>query len=368
MTLLAGRQGHGIALVTVLVAMVVMGLLLSASLFLALHDRRAGEAGHRRLDAFLAAEVGLTRAATSWDGSVFRGIDIGQSRRLFEWLSDSSGWYRTTLRRTGETTYLIAIEGFNSDTVARQHLGILVTTAYPAIPLDAAFTVAGRASFGDRVTISGLDSPPPGLAGCAVGTGVAGALALDSAAVDLGAAVVTGTPPVAFDPGLLEVLDTSLAWLHMPFVGRSADYRLDSAAVDSLGGVLPWDTCDSRDVTWPTDNPDCWDEFPVTVIGGDLSGSGLTGRGVLIVLGNLRITGPFEFSGVLIVQGQVVLDAGLAGRGRLWGGIIVVGDGSGSSQITGDWGVLYSRCAVERALRGLVLVQPLAERGWAALH
>jgi len=365
---LLSRQGRGIALVTVLVAMVVMGLLLSASLFLALHDRRAGEAGPRRLDAFLAAEAGLTRAATSWDGSVFRGIDIGQSRQLFEWLSDSSGWYRTTLRRTGETTYLIAIEGFNSDSVARQHLGILVTTAYPTIPLDAAFAVAGRASFGDRVTISGFDSPAPGLAGCAVGAGVAGALAPDSTAIDLGAAVVMGAPPVSFDPGLLTVLDTSLAWLHLPSLGRSADYRLDSAAVDSLHGVLPWDTCDSRDVTWPTDGPDCWDEFPVTVIGGDLIGSGLIGRGLLIVLGNLRITGPFEFSGVLIVEGQVVLDAGPAGRGRLWGGMIVAGDGLGSSQITGDWRVLYSRCAVDQALRGLVLVQPLAERGWAALY
>lgn len=366
--LIASRRGRGVALVTVLVALVVMGLLLSASLVLALHDRHAGEAGSGRLDAFLAAEVGLARAVSSWNGSVFRGVDIGQARRVFEWLSDSSGWYRTTLRRTGETTYLIAVEGFNSDTVARQHLGMFVTTAHPTIPLGAALTVAGRASIGDEVTISGLDRTPPGWGGCDVGTGIAGALALNSLAVDFGEAAVTGTPPVALDPGLVQLLDTSLAWLQLASLGRSADYRLDGATIDSMGGVLPWNTCDSRDVTWPTDSPDCRDEFPVIVISGNLSGTGLIGRGMLVVHGDLRITGPFEFSGVLIVRGRVALDAGVVGRGRLWGGMIVVGDGPGGSEITGDWRVMYSRCAVDRSLRGLLLVEPLAERSWASLY
>ena len=365
---IASRRGRGVALLMVLVAMVVVGLLLSASLVLALHDRRAGEAGSGRLEAFLAAEAGLARAVSSWNGSVFRGVDIGQARRLFEWLSDSSGWYRTTLRRTGETTYLIAVEGFNSDTVARQHLGMLVTTAHPTIPLGAALTVAGRASIGDEVTISGLDRTPPGWGTCDVGTGIAGALAVNSLGVDFGEAAVTGTPPIAFDPGLLQMLDSSLAWLHMASLGRSADYRLDGATVDSMGGVLPWNTCASRDVTWPTDSSDCRDEYPIIVIGGNLSGTGLIGRGMLVVHGDLRITGPFEFSGVLIVEGRVALNAGVVGRGRLWGGMIVAADGPGVSEIKGDWGVMYSQCAVDRALQGLILVEPLAERSWVNLY
>ena len=368
MTLLWDYRARGVALVTVLVSMVVIGLLLSASLFLAFHDHRSGAAGKLHLDAFLAADAGLTVAATSWDGSTFQGVALGQTRRITKWLPDSSGWYQTTLRRTGESIYLVATEGFSADTVGRQHLGMLVTTARPTIPLQAALTVAGRISVEDGIAISGHDAAPPGLAGCDTGSAIGGALVLDSTAADFGEVTITGTPPVRFDQGLSGLLDTTIAWIHEASLRRSADYEFGGPAIRAMGGVLPLDTCGSLDFLLPVSGPGCTGEFPVVVVAGDLSGPALTGRGVLVVLGNLRISGSFEFSGVVIVSGQIQLDAGMLGRGRLWGGMIVASNGPGSSAMTGDWEVSYSRCAINRAIDGLMLVQQLEERSWVNLY
>ena len=353
---------------TVLVSMVVISLLLSASLFLAFHDHRSGAAGELHLEAFLAAEAGLTEAATSWDGSTFRAVALGQTRQLAGWLPDSSGWYQATLRRTGKVVYLVAAEGFSADTVGRQHLGTLVTTARPTLPLAAALTVAGHISIEDGIAISGWDAAPPGMAGCDTAAATGGALALDSVVADFNGVSIAGVPPVRFDPSLPELLDSSVAWIHGTPLRRSADYLFDSTAILSLGGLLPLSTCGSLDALSPPSGSGCAGEFPVVVVEGDLSGAALWGRGVLVVLGDLRVAGPFEFSGVVIVSGQIQLHAGMLGRGRLWGALIVVGDGPGSSAITGDWEISHSRCSIDRAIGGLVLVQPVTERSWVNLY
>jgi hypothetical protein len=82
--------------------------------------------------------------------------------------------------------------------------------------------------------------------------------------------------------------------------------------------------------------------------------SAVRGRGLLIIDGDLEVTAPLTFSGVLVVQGTLDIRPGgaLAVRGSLW----VWGEGLGAAvEAAGPLTVAYSRDAVAQADRAFRL-------------
>ncbi|MCG6954804.1 MAG: hypothetical protein LJF04_02345 [Gemmatimonadetes bacterium] len=115
------------------------------------------------------------------------------------------------------------------------------------------------------------------------------------------------------------------------------------------GGCLtadPWNWGDPEDDLSP-----CRDRMPLVAAEGDLMVEGGAGQGVLVVLGDLVVTGGGRFYGVVLVRGGLVVEQGAAvvGLVRAVGGITVGSD----AEISG------SACW---ALRSLTAARPVLAR------
>jgi hypothetical protein len=113
--------------------------------------------------------------------------------------------------------------------------------------------------------------------------------------------------------------------------------------------------------------PQCASYFPIIYLNGSsqLNGKG-RGQGILLVNGDLKINGTFDWVGLIIVRDDINKGNGSANvTGAVMARNVTLQDGG--SIINGTQDVLYSKCAVESALRGSAILQPVRERSWAQL-
>ena len=64
-------------------------------------------------------------------------------------------------------------------------------------------------------------------------------------------------------------------------------------------------------------------EYKVAVVNGDANLDSGSGYGMLVVRGNLRMTGNFKWNGLILVIGQGVLHWNAGGNGSVTGGLLV---------------------------------------------
>jgi hypothetical protein len=114
----------------------------------------------------------------------------------------------------------------------------------------------------------------------------------------------------------------------------------------------------------------CDGYFPVIYI----RGTGLTttltgtkGQGIMIIDGNVKLAGNFEFYGPIIVKGSVET---LGVGNKVTGGIMAANTGCTSSpcnNISGSVSLAYSSCAISMALASRPVYPVVAKRAWADL-
>lgn len=94
--------------------------------------------------------------------------------------------------------------------------------------------------------------------------------------------------------------------------------------------------------------------------------SGGRGQGILLVEGDLDMSGGFEFTGIIIVLG----DTKTTGQGaKITGALLAANQAIGDvTYIGGTPVVTYSSCAVAQALLGTARARPLGERSWVQLY
>jgi hypothetical protein len=113
-----------------------------------------------------------------------------------------------------------------------------------------------------------------------------------------------------------------------------------------------------------TSPPDGWpdystlptDAWPVIYVAGDLSVGPLdTGRGTIIVRGDLQMSGSLEWDGLVLVGGQMVSEGNQTITGGMITGLnILLGESVGTSDIgNGTKQFLYNACYVKLASSGL---------------
>lgn len=118
--------------------------------------------------------------------------------------------------------------------------------------------------------------------------------------------------------------------------------------------------CDAQDeLNWgdPSDpTAACGNHFPIVHLtrasgpgNSVIQISGGTGQGVLLVDGDLRITGPFSFHGLILVRGNLRITGG--GSGLTHHGRVIA---TGGVETQGNTSFLYSSCAIKRATGSLV--------------
>ncbi|MGK7311266.1 MAG: hypothetical protein ACN0LA_03430 [Candidatus Longimicrobiales bacterium M2_2A_002] len=371
------RTRDGFALPVALLAIMVIGALVTGGFYASSQDGRIRAGTDLADQAFHVAEYGLESALGTWRNADLTAFSVGETRTYpAEPVSSGGepvGSYTLRARSIGPTMFLVSSEGTvtaGSQTASRV-VGSIVRTLTPALPAPTALAIHGGLSIGEGSEIRGDDSGGPG---CTVGDAVAGVTAFDSTRVDERSRDrIAGSPPVLEDAALDTAALSDFGAITVTDLMAHATRVYDAGASES--GTAPVTTTDvsghevcdvSVKSNWGAPNDAasaCYGAFPIIHAKGDLElGSG-TGQGILIVEGNLLASGPFTFYGVVIVMGGLRI----TGTGNLFEGSVVV---RGSGQLEPGPGTLdgsriqYSACRTRRAFDGALRPRPLAARAW----
>jgi hypothetical protein len=379
---------RGIALVIALLAIIVIGALVIGAFFAGRMEMQSGRNALYTGQATEVAEMGLTDAFASWN-STWNKFGVGGDSveatvyPLASTASDNSLRYTRIFRRMRAGTFLITSRGEKLDRsgaiLATRLLARIGKLVPPWIDVEAAVTSKGDVVVSGTSNIDGDDTFPPGWGDCTAAPNLAGIRTS-------GTVTTNGTPTIDGNPPRNEHDATVVDSLFQKPYNSMLPYKsITINGSPSWNGLGPSTTgspvrCNTGDDhNWgepgragqPMEGtapltPVCQDYFPVIWASGGLKLQTGRGQGVLLVAGDLEVRGNFEFDGIIIVLGQVTT----SGTGnKITGGIMAnnaqIGDLTG---FAGNHTVLYSQCAIARAVRGSAKGFPLTERNWVQIN
>ncbi len=385
---------RGMALAMAVFALVIIGVLVAGAFFSGRLEQRGGTNSVMAAEAFEAAEGGLAYTLNDgWVTSTFNALAVGASSVRPPVPIGTSAQSAPTVTKLNSSVYLVRSEGqrlVGGNIVARRLLGTLVRVVVPDIEIEGALTVYGELTLGGSADIDGSDHVPGGWGGSCGGPGdpVAG-VRINEDDIHTTGSGCGGDPPACVDGYPAVDVDSSVTPSTFTNFGDVTFDDLAAAANLTVGGTLtnihpdslapplgsPLGTpgrCNrASNLNWGEPGlagailiPPCYDYFPIIYAPGSLHISGGRGQGILLVRGDLQLSGGVEFFGPVIVLGEV---RSTGTGGHVYGGLMARNASLDPSVITGNSVVNYSSCAVARALMGAAAVNPLNERSWAQL-
>jgi hypothetical protein len=398
------RDERGMALALAIVALVIVGALVAGAFFSATQEQRAGSNTRGGLQAFGAAEEGGYEVIDNWVGN----IGNYNTRRIYgvyspldslavtpgypsSWTTaaHSTGLYGGYLYKLNGELYLVDMTGRDSTSAAntalvqtggggRMRLGLIARIRPLQLQTPAALTTGNGDAVGGGSVINGVDQNPGGWASCGpLDSTRAGIRAASGNPVTItGNATVIGSPPVLIDTSVHNNTFSQFGGMSYTQLASQATITLPVQNFGS-GVITPLVTngqCDHSSLTnWGDGlNPTlpCGTYFPIVHITGTGTSvlNGVQGQGILLVDGSLSVQGGFQWFGIAIIQGSLKTAGGGGSVAHFFGATMVHDSVSvGSNQITGAANLLYSTCAIQRALE---MTQPAAlmrSRSWVAL-
>jgi hypothetical protein len=394
------RDERGMALALAIVALVIVGALVAGAFFSATQEQRAGSNTRGGLQALGAAEEGGYEVIDNWSIPSYNTRHIypypggGDSLALgagypSSWTgaAHSTGVYGGYLYKLNGELYLVDMTGrdstggtnaalVQSGGGGRMRLGLIARIRTIQFQTPAALTTGNGDAVGGNSVINGTDQNPAGWPNCGpLDSTRAGIRAASGNPVTIsGHATVIGTPPV--------LLDTSVHPSTFTTFGGTSYDQLAAAATITLpvqnfatmiAPVVTAGACDrSVQTNWGDPlNPTqpCGSYFPIVHItgAGTTIINGQQGQGILLVDGNLSVQGSFQWYGITIIQGSLKTAGGGGAAAHFFGVTMVRDSVAVGTTITGSANILYSTCAVVRALE---MTQPAAlmrSRSWVAL-
>jgi Tfp pilus assembly protein PilV len=378
----SSRTRHGFALVIALAAIVIIGAIITGMFFASTQDYRVSRNSSSQARALTAAEYGLNNVMTStqWNSA---------------WNTSANGLLATvayqpgdgavdTVRVTKLTDALFTLTstgraGPASGAQARHRVGALVTLAVPNLNMLGALTTRGSAKIGGSSFLNGNDSavanwncPPTGAptAGLAIPdlskVSTPGCNNLDcvqgSPKLQQSAAAADDSTYFSFGPGL--------GWSDLTaMAGKTIS---SGSTINGISPSLSGGVCNSADFSnWgdPLHNDptmvSCQSYFPIIYAQGDLHLTGGAGQGILLVEGDLTVTGGFEFYGPVIVKGSLST-AGTGGHFN--GGVLAANVDLEQNTLLGNAVINYSSCALSKALAGAAVPTFSVGRSWTELY
>ncbi|MFW6083665.1 MAG: PilX N-terminal domain-containing pilus assembly protein [Gemmatimonadota bacterium] len=333
---------RGAALMMVLVVLVGLTVLGAAGLVVTTDDVRQSENVEASTEAFYAADAGLQRyLGESNDGSTAVTYTIGNS-------SVTVTPIPLTTLVGGEGMYRVRSVATHTDpagaATSRAVSALSVFRTGSSLSTKAAFASGtGLLKNGGSGEISGTDlaSPSDPLCSASPGNDVAGVtVPPDGYTQNGGSPVPEGDPPIDDSQTAEELLEaTNIDWEDLHDNGGDiAEYS-----------VPPDD--------WPDFDEMESDEWPVIYVDDDIELSPEdSGRGTIIVTGNVAMSGSFQWDGILLVGGyltsngyQTITGATVSGLNMLLGESVPTSDiGNGNKKF------LYNSCYVESASKGFM--------------
>jgi hypothetical protein len=373
---------RGIALAVAIFALVVIGAVVAGTFFVGRVEHQSGQNTIYAAQAAEAADAGLSDAIAGGQAAVYNPMAIGATVDLGDiTLADSITSSRQVTRMT-ESLFLVQSLGRRANAsgnpLATRTVGAISRLNRPDISIKAALSAIGKVTVTGNSTVDGNDLTPaawqldPDL-DCPPEENVTGIRYTDQATRS-GSATVKGDPP----------LDKDVTMTKDNILGPDATFeQLKGLATmiltGNVSGLAPVITatvpprCDiSVDSNWgdPLNKlSPCYNYFPIIYHDGDLSisGSGY-GQGILLVEGSLNVQGQIDFYGPIIASGAVNIRGTGSDDVKFFGGVIAQDVTLDDSKLSGNAQVVYSSCAIERAVAGSAVLQSLAERGWVQLY
>jgi hypothetical protein len=347
-------------------------MLVTASFLLGRLESQSGENGLRSARAFEMAETGLASTLAHWD-PLFDTLPIGGSSSMQSAGVATASWH-STIQRLDDELFSLRAEGVitipGAGWQAKRQLGLLLRWA-ASVPSGAAVTVVDSVTWNGTGSVSGYSVTPSGWPACPADSVPGFRVALQTV-LGLGGcpglSCLSGAPPILVDTAFNGSVSTALVPLAYGTLAAGAT-RTPIGAISGLGPTVSGQppVCDWSDpMNWGEPNhgapSPCASLIPVIHASGDLRVSGGRGQGILLVDGDLILEGGFEFSGLVIVQGQL---AGGVGSAHITGAVIARSLVIGPAQRID---VEYSACVLRKVLRGPSQVSPLLYRSWAQLY
>lgn len=368
---------RGFALAATVLALVVVGAVLTGGFFATSSEVRIGAGVEQSTEAFYAAETGINEVIGGWQVDYKTGATVSRS------VSPTAD-YTVRIRPLNEGLYYLEStgrvpRGGAMEPVYRR-LSMVVRNRKVDFRANSALQTLGGVTLQGSPEINGENSDPVNWENCEPGDTKAGIIAPDDSVVeyqgdDIGKFVTGGDPLVGEDPTLTPETFLDFGSLDFYELTDLADLKLvgdgntfDAVAPESADGQC----LTGSDTNWgaPEDPTDpCHFYFPMIHHDGNLHINQGAGQGILLVEGDLHVDGDFDFRGIVIVTGQLEVGAGTS---TIHGTILV-----GTNAITDDTYVIngtptinYSACAVYRANeynRAMARPLPLGERSWVDL-
>ena len=371
---------RGIALAVAIFALVIIGALVGGTFFAGKLEQRGGLNSAFAAEAFEAAEAGVQTAIVNWDPAVGGAGAIGADVALGTTSIGGTASYTVTATKLNDAVYLVRSEGQRNGpggVLARRLIGTLVRTHATDIDIQAAVTGRGEITVGGNATVDGNDHIPGAPANwggvCpSAGAPVTG-IRTDQHVTENGNPDIFGNPQTRendatvtdsifstpFD-ALVPMADVIITSVNPAATGPSTTgLPLRCNKANSLNWGEPWYPAS------PASASVCQNWFPIIYRPGNLKLQGGRGQGILLVDGDLELSGGVEFFGIVIVSGRLKT----TGNGnKINGAVMARNVDLDDNFIGGTPTVNYSTCAITRALQASAVVIPLNSRAWAQLY
>jgi len=371
------------ALAVALFALVIIGILVSGTLFSGRLEQQSGSNTIYGSQAAEAAEAGLSDAVGTTTAPTILPLAVGGAPLDLGTVSLGGRVDATReVTRLTSSLFLIRSNGTRRNAaggpLASRSAGTLVRLITPTLLVRGGLSAIGQTTITGNATVSGIDTTPPvwktvpGM-DCPPESDMPGVV-YNGSLSQTGSSVVTGNPPKLADPTMNpsnQLGGTTFEQLKQLATLTIATSSLSGLAAAVTNGVPP--TCNPLvQNNWgaPTDpNSPCFTYFPIIYRQGNLhlSGQGV-GQGILLVEGNLEVQGQISFYGPVIATGSVDVRGTGTDDVKFYGGIIASDVKLDDSKLSGNATVLYSSCANRRALLNSAVVTRLAQRGWLPVN
>jgi hypothetical protein len=384
-----GRRGA--ALLMALFAIVVLATIISGAMFVSQQGFRASRNTLVEQRAFQVAEYGLNAEVSNWDRSRNlpppTGMAVGDTvtTRIYVAAGDTA---RVAIKRVSDLGFWVVSEGHaNIGSMALEsarQTGAYVRVAYPAINPKGAITSAGNVRIQGAGEANGYSTSPTGWSQCASlpNDTVAAVVVGPTGTVTSGPTNITSTPGVVHDSAAADsntyVRYGTESWNSLT---ANADIKLpggvytsdiepignDSTCFNTLALNPNWQLNWGEPLRSTGYIKGCSNYFPIIYVQTSLKiAANARGQGILLVNGDLEVQGTLDFYGIVIVRDDILKSAGTA---RITGAVFAanLSEVLPTSWLTGDQDVMYSRCAIESALRGSGILVRAKERHWAQI-
>ncbi len=361
---------RGAALIISILGLVVMGGLVTAAFTTTWMEFRLADSTRRAAQAFGAADFGLAETVDSWDVGTWNNLDALDSVAVSGTSAHGHGTYSGYVKRMSDDMFLVMITGKDKSGNYQQRVGEYVRLSGVNVDIQAALTIQGPTTIGGNAQVVGADSTPSGWSDCPPpDSSQSGVRMPDSTLLTTqggcdGNACIDGDPSVEQDASVADSTFSQFGDIDWMALAAYAD----TLAPGTYSGIDPvFDgagNCNrSVQTNWgdPTNTSDCSDYFPLLYVPGTVKLTGNYGQGMLLVEGDLEVSGGFEFYGVVIVRGRL---SSTGTGGHFNGAVMAQNVDLDDNKILGSAVVQYSSCSSNRALRAASVSDRLPSRGF----